>query len=281
MFDRVTIIGMGLLGAGVARQIRQKKLAQAICGVNRSLAAARFCKKQNWIDVARRTLDAESLRSDLIVLALPVRLIGAWLKQWGPKLSEQTLVIDVGSTKSEIVKVSDRLGASVRFVGCHPMAGLEHSGAKFADQYEFAGKTCFVTPGARTRSADVKTAQAFWRALGMLVTVTSPEEHDAIVARTSHLPQLVATSLAAAMRSGNRVDRKFFGTGFKSATRLATSSDAMWADIFATNRANVLQEVRHLRQTLQKAERALAQNDIAAIQALMKTGAKFKRGLLP
>lgn len=245
MFRKAVIIGVGQIGASIGMNLVAKKLAREVIGVGRNPRNLREALRRRAIHRvgAIHELPLQGV-ADLIVLATPVKTIRDLLK----KMPKGTLVIDVGSTKSTIVAEAGR--RRLRFVGCHPIAGTEVPGAVGAQRDLFRGKVCLMTPGRGVSRSDVKTVRRLWTRLGSKTLTMNPNSHDRLLAQFSHLPHVLAYTLAAQAPATSLPESFSAGLGsFRDATRVAASSPAMWRDIFLENRPYVLQAIdRQVRE---------------------------------
>ncbi|MBF0253526.1 MAG: prephenate dehydrogenase/arogenate dehydrogenase family protein [Candidatus Omnitrophica bacterium] len=265
MFKQVTIVGVGLIGASLARAIQKRRLAQRICGVFRTrTSAARALKSLVPIQPFFEASPALLAGSDAVILAAPVGSVIQSLGMIGPHLPRGCVVMDVGSTKREILAAAASLPRGIHFVGCHPMAGSEKSGpaASKADLFEEA--VCFILK--ESQSGARQKAARFWRSLGAGVVLIGARDHDELTARTSHLPHVLSTALLRVVCNTRILDCRQGGGALRDMTRIAGSNPAMWRDIFCTNRDNVLQETQRLIRELQTFCNILKRRDLAGLE---------------
>lgn len=272
LFQRVCIVGVGLIGGSIGLALRARKAAGTVAGVVRRHETARRAVAIGALD--RATFDlADGLRdADLVVLCAPVSTILRQLGSIGRHLKPGAVVIDVGSTKSRIVDEAERrLRGAASFVGCHPMAGSEKQGIEHADGGLFEGEICFVT------GPDPRIAR-FWRRLGSRVVVCTPERHDRWAALASHLPHLAAFSLFA-----NPSFRTLFpgrlNPSARDLARIARGAVPVWADIFLTNRKPIRAALADFRASLDRWDRALRAGDGAALRRLIGSANAVSRRL--
>lgn len=273
-FNKVTIIGVGLIGGSIGLGIKQKRLADKVIGVFRHKSTLNKALKRKAVDAGAMTV-ADGVRdADLIILATPVHLIPKMAEEAIKNAKKGAIITDVGSTKKWIVDRIEKLPCRAQFfVGSHPMAGSEHTGVEFAVEDLLEGSPCIVTKTGKTNKAAMTKLIRFWKALGAKVKVTSPEEHDRSVALVSHLPHLVAFSLAGAVPIK---DLSLAAEGFKDTTRVASSDPALWADIFLSNRLQLIRSGRMFEKYYREVVKALSKKDYPAIVRLLKA-AKSKR----
>ncbi len=276
LFNRVTIIGVGLIGGSIGLGIKERKLAGEVTGVFRRESTLKKALKRKAVDRGVMIVKDGVRKADLIILATPVHLI--------PELASDTIkyakygaiITDVGSTKSWIVgRIADMLKrrGDVSFVGSHPMAGSEHAGVEFANGDLLEGSPCIVTKTAGTNRAALKKVAFFWKAMGAKVSLMSPGEHDRSVSFISHLPHIVAFSLAGAV---GEKELKYAAEGYKDTTRIASSDPELWADIFLTNRFEIKDACRLFEDYYRRIRTTVDKNDRKGLVALLKQ-AKAKR----
>jgi prephenate dehydrogenase len=251
--QRVTIFGTGLIGGSLALALRQAYPSVRIAGVDKPEVLDRALRLK-IIDVP------EPLPSDLVILATPV---GDILKLIDQFASKETLVSDVGSTKAVICHKAERLG--VRFVGGHPMAGIEHSGPEAASAGLFRNAPYFLCPVKSTPDGACDRMQAIAKAIGAAPQIISAEDHDRLVAQISHLPQIISTLLAD-QTSGHK---DLAGPGLRSMTRLAGSPFHVWRDIFRTS-GFLPHELQSFIDRLQRISDTMEAGDFNEIEDLFK-----------
>ncbi|MDD5108692.1 MAG: prephenate dehydrogenase [Candidatus Omnitrophica bacterium] len=234
VFDKVVIIGTGLIGASLGLDLKKRRLVGQITGLSRHNKNAYFSKKMGAVDQAVTSLDAVQ-DADLVILATPVDTIIDIGLKIAKKIKRGCIVIDVGSSKENIVFELSKVIPN--FIGCHPMAGSEKRGAFNLQAGIFNGSVCIITPNSLTNNSALNKIRLFWRRLGSRIVVLSPEKHDQILALTSHLPHAIAFSLI------NTIPDEFLNLssgGLKDSTRIAASDNDLWSQIFLSNRRNLL-----------------------------------------
>ena len=247
MFKKVAVFGLGLLGGSICRGLKKINADIRISAFGRNPEKLEPALRDRVVDQAGG-FDGMSLSGvELAVVSMPVEpsidIIRRILSS--PELDPGAIVIDVGSVKEKIVRSLDRIDRSDRFIGCHPMAGSEKMGYEHSRDDLFNGSSVIITPHARNRESEVRTVRRFWESLKALTVIISPEEHDLIMAYTSHLPHVVASSLVRVFyrfreERGDADLSACIGKGFLDATRISSGSPDMWRDIVALNRKNIL-----------------------------------------
>jgi prephenate dehydrogenase len=276
LFNKVTIIGVGLIGGSIGLGIKRKHLAGEVMGVFRRRSTLNKALKRRAIDRATMNIKDGVKDADLIIIATPVRMIPGIAREVIKHAKTGALVTDAGSTKKWIVENIEKMarrGTRASFVGSHPMAGSEHASVEFARADLMDGSPCIVTRTSKSDKDALRKISAFWKALGAKVSIMSPEEHDRRVAMISHLPHLAAFAIAGSVAEG---DLAYAAEGFKDTTRVASSDPELWADIFLSNREQLISSFRTFENYCRKLIRAILKKDYAGIVALLKK-AKAKR----
>jgi prephenate dehydrogenase len=278
MFQQITILGPGLLGASLAMAVKQRGLAARVVTWSRRPESRAKCLTHSWCDAVHDTAAAAVVDSDLVVLCTPVQTIVPLLAQIRPTLSEQALVTDVGSTKSLICREARATLADhgATFLGSHPMAGSEQAGMEHAQADLFEQAACILTPLDDTPTDAIARLSAFWTALGMNLTAVSPEQHDEIVAHISHLPHLLASSLSSYLASQDHTWRNLAGGGLRDTTRIASGDAGLWKQILEQNREEVLRAIDGFEQELHTLKAALLNHDSLSVTTLLERGKNYR-----
>jgi len=270
-FNKITIIGVGLIGGSIGLAIKKKRLAKEVIGVFRRTSTLKKALKHKAVDKGTMSIEDGVKDADLIILATPVSLIPSMAREAIKYAKRNTVITDVGSTKKWIVdKIEGQLARSIRglfFIGSHPMAGSEHAGVEFARADLLNGSPCIVTKTAKTGAAALKKITGFWKALGAKVNVMSPAAHDKSVSLISHLPHIVAFGLAGAVPVK---ELKYAAEGFKDTTRVALSDPRLWADIFASNKREIAKAGLAFEKYYKKIIKAITQGRYSEIVRLLE-----------
>lgn len=271
MFERVTILSPGLLGASLAMAIREKKLANSIHIWAHRETTRQKCRDKPWQDNVCETFEQAVKDADLVIICSPVEHIVGLTGDISPYLKKGALVTDVGSTKEEICHpCHTALSSDAYFVGAHPMAGSEKSGLEYADSMLFEGKPCFITPLPESVPHAVAAIQKFWQALGMHTHSVSPDVHDAIVASISHLPYLVAACLCKHVGAHHVDSLQYASSGFRDTTRVAGSNPFLWREIVEKNRKAILKDIISFEKELRELKAILQKEDKPALLQFLK-----------
>jgi len=267
-FDRVAVIGVGLIGGSFALALKKARLCGHVVGIGRSAANLQVAKDRGIID----SVAAQAGDADLVLVATPVAQFPQVLGSLAPRLKPSAIVMDAGSTKRDVVAAArSALGAKIaQFVPAHPIAGAERSGAAAASADLFRGKRVVLAPLPENPAASLAAAEAAWAACGARVTRMSAEEHDAMFAAVSHLPHLLAYALVHEF-AGRGNSAQLFGYaagGFRDFTRIASSHPEMWRDICVANRGPLLAELDRYAEKLRALRPLLERGDGAALEKL-------------
>lgn len=279
-FRKITIVGVGLLGGSIGLAVRQRRLAGEIAGFVRRAASLKDCEQAGAVDYAVTDLLAAVSNADLVILCTPLAQMPALAKQILPALKRGAVVTDVGSVKAEVVRELESIlaKAGAHFVGSHPMAGGEKMGVLAARADLFENAVCIVTPTKKSNPGAVRKVEQFWKSLGARTLRLAAAEHDRLVSRSSHLPHVVAATLAGLVLDPNqpKAQAGLCATGFRDTTRIASGSPEMWRDIALANRKNLSQSVDALVGELKKFQSALKRGDAATVEKMFAT-AKQRR----
>ena len=284
-FDRIALIGFGLIGGSIARAAREQGLAKEIVTTARSAASRARVVELGVVDRVVET-NAEAVKgADLVILCIPVGACGAVAAEIAPHLKPGAIVSDVGSVKAAIVKdMAPYLPASVHFVPAHPVAGTENSGPDSGFAELFINRWCILTPPEGTDTDAVEKLRAFWSAIGAKVEIMTPEHHDLVLAITSHLPHLIAYTIVGTADELAQVTSseviKFSAGGFRDFTRIAASDPTMWRDVFLANKEAVLEMLGTFNEDLSKLTRAIRRGDGEALFEHFTRTRAIRRGIV-
>jgi prephenate dehydrogenase len=283
LFRQMTLCGVGLIGGSFALTARKVGLVERIVGLGRTQANLDVAMARELVDEVTRDPALAARGADLVMLATPVMTFPETLAAMVPHLPEDAVVTDVGSLKEWVVhELEPLIGPRMALVGVHPVAGKETVGAAAAEEDLFVNRRVIVTPSGRSTPDAVAKVEALWRATGAKVERMTPAAHDAILARASHLPQLVASALAASLEH-EQIDGKraieYGSGGLRDTTRLAASSAEMWRDICLTNRTAILAALKLFRGTFEEFEDAVERADADQLIALFERGRRMRERL--
>ncbi len=278
LFERVTIAGVGLIGGSLALAARGAGLIGAVTGLGRSLDNLTTAQRRGIIDrYSQDPLDA-ARGADLLLLAVPVRSTAAVAQACAPALQPGAVVSDVGSVKESVVReVEAALPAGIAFVGAHPIAGTEESGAAAAFAELFRGSRCIVTPGRTSNPAALAKIRALWEGVGMQVSEMDAATHDRTLAWVSHLPHALAFSAVNALLDVDPLLHEFAGPSCRDLTRVAASSTDMWRDVFLANADQVAVAIGQFSATLDALRALIARRDAAGLRQFLARAQAARR----
>jgi prephenate dehydrogenase len=272
-FEQLGLIGCGLMGGSFALAMKKAGLVKRVVGYSKSPSTTERARQMGVIDIEAPSALLAVSGADLVLVAVPVSATEATFKAIRHLLSKDTLVMDVGSTKREVIDAArrvlkDQVGV---FVPAHPIAGKELAGVENVDPDLYQGRQVILTPIERTQTIQLEKAAQLWTALGCHVQRMSPEAHDAAYAAVSHLPHMIAFALMNAI-AGHEHGKQFLslaGPGFRDFTRIAASDPSVWRDILLSNREELIAQSRQFQRALHAFEAAIAAGNPDALEALI------------
>jgi len=285
LFDRVALIGIGLIGSSIARVMRRDGLAGSLVACARSDATLEVVQRLKLADETTKDA-AEAVReADLVMICTPVSTYGAIAETIAPALKPGAIVTDVGSVKeSAVTAVMPHLPDGVNFVPGHPIAGTENSGPEAGFDTLFEGRWFLVTPPPGTDQAAINKVAELWSRAGSQIDYLEPAHHDQVLAITSHLPHLIAyTIVGTATDLEDHIKSeviKYSASGFRDFTRIAASDPVMWRDIFIENRDAVLEMLGRLSEDLAGLQRAIRVGDGDTLEELFRRTREIRRGVV-
>jgi len=273
IFNKVVIIGTGLIGGSLGLAMKKKGLAKTIIGLSRLRKNIIKAKKFGAIDIVGRSIDVVN-DADLVILATPIDTIIDIALKFSKKIKKNCIVIDVGSTKEKIVSKLSRVIPN--FIGCHPLAGSEKRGIVNFKAGIFKDSICVITPTNKTNKAALKKIKLLWKELGTLLIFLTPKKHDQILALTSHLPHAIAFSLISA------IPDQFLNlssSGLKDTTRIAGSDANIWNQVFLSNCKNLISAISSFKKKLKNLELALKNNNKKQLIGILNFAKKKREKL--
>jgi prephenate dehydrogenase len=269
-WNKIGLIGMGLMGGSLAMAIKQGQLAQHIYAYVRRNTSISEGAKLALADVMTQDLKEVARDADLVVLCTPLSQMRTLVEQMKPFLKPGVIVTDVGSVKGSVVQELEPIVVSAKgqFVGSHPMAGSEKTGLSAARVDLFRNAICLVTPGAQSSVDAICAVQNFWKGVGGWPIRMTAEMHDDLVSRSSHLPHVVAAELANYVLSPAHPKEQALvcANGFRDTTRIAAGSPEMWRDIAMANRKNLSRVLGVFIEDLQEFQLAIEREDVKAVE---------------
>ncbi len=280
LFERATICGVGLIGGSLAGALRNLELAREVVGFDRSLSHLRFALKKGLIDKATRSCKEAARRADIVVLATPVLAMPSVLSSLVEHLPQGAVVTDVGSVKAWVVRALEPVvQPRLSFVPAHPLAGKEIFGPQGAEPKLFQGARVVITPCASSHEPALALVETMWRRIGAKVERMKPESHDELLARASHLPQLVASALALSVGRRTIDGRRamtYGAGGLRDTTRLALSESTMWRDICLANQKAILAALDEYQEALREFRLTIERSDEGRLEKLFEESRKLR-----
>jgi cyclohexadieny/prephenate dehydrogenase len=285
MFERVALIGIGLIGSSLARALRRDSPDTAIVACARRAETLATVERLALADATTDDPATAAEGADLIVVATPLSAYGEIARRIGPVLKDGAILTDVGSVKQAVIRdLAPHMPREVHFVPGHPVAGTEHSGPESGFAELFRDRWCILTPLPETAAEAVTAVGRMWESFGMRVVTMTADHHDKVLAMTSHLPHLIAytivgtaTNLEESLKSEVI---EFSASGFRDFTRIAASDPVMWRDIFLNNREAVLEIVQRFTEDLTALQRAIRWGEGDTLQELFTRTRAIRRSII-
>ena len=271
-FKTLAIIGLGLIGGSIAKDIRRLGISKKILGYDKNPKYEKQILSQNFVDYLGNYPDKNILDAELIILAVPVNSSEEVILKLVPYISKSSIITDVGSVKLPLIKLMNHPRyKNIRFVGGHPIAGSEYFGPSAAQEKMFTQKRLILTPTQDSDQEAIKIVSKFWQSLGALVSEMEPQSHDKLFASVSHLPHLLAyASIQAIFNSESSDVLKHSGAGLKDFSRIASSSPEMWSDIFIANQKNLIPKIGIFKDVLNELENCILKKDKKRLIQILK-----------
>ena len=284
-FDRVALIGIGLIGSSLARALRRDSPGTSIVACARRAETLATVRRIELADETTEDPAAAAAGADLVVIATPLSAYAEIGRRIAPALQPGAILTDVGSVKEAVIRdLQPHLPPGVHFVPGHPVAGTEHSGPESGFAELFQGRWCILTPLPETAPEAVAAVARMWETAGMRVVTMSPDHHDKVLAVTSHLPHLIAYTIV-----GTATDLEdslksevieFSASGFRDFTRIAASDPVMWRDIFLNNREAVLEILQRFNEDLTALQRAIRWGEGDKLEDLFTRTRAIRRSII-
>jgi prephenate dehydrogenase len=281
LFERMAVVGVGLIGGSLAQAVKQQKVAGEVLGIGRDAQRLEQAKARGIIDAYAARIDETLGGADLVVVATPVGIIVDLIKEMVPYLTKGTILTDAGSVKTAIVRQAvECVPDTLHFVGSHPIAGTENSGFESSFPTLFNDRKCIITPVAGTNQAALEKVSRFWSLVGANVVCMDCEEHDRIFAAVSHLPHLVAYSMVNCLLTIDGFEENIFSFsagGFKDFSRIAASHPEMWKDIVLMNKEKLLPALTVFQNYVSGLKEAIERGDAGKLLAEFNRARTFRR----
>ena len=266
---KLTIIGLGLMGASIAWNAKKARVAETIVGFDQRRSACNIAMDRHFVDATSTSLKKVIKDTDLVIIAVPVSQMETIMQQLNSLIAKNTVVTDVGSTKQSVINDAKEYLTShlSQFVPGHPVTGSERQGGENAIKDLFQKSKIILTPTEKTHPTAIKLVEKFWKKLGAKTEIMPADEHDKILALTSHLPHILAMAF---MNANNENSLNYVGGGFKSFTRIAQANADIWSDILIANCEAIIEQLTNFRNQLDNFETAIANTDRDLITRLIK-----------
>lgn len=280
MFNQLGVIGCGLMGGSFALALKRAGWVKRVVGYSKSPSTTERAKRMGAIDIAAESALLAVAGSDVVLIAVPVAASESTFKAIRHLIEPDVLLMDVGSTKREVVDAARRVLRErvSSFVPAHPITGKESAGIAHADAALYTGRSVILTPISQTSPELLQKATDVWSAIGSQVLRMTPENHDAAFAAVSHLPHMLAFAYFNAV-AGQPAGPDFLslaGPGFRDFTRIAASDSTVWRDIFASNREELLNQSQQFRHALEAMENSLRSGNTEAMEAMIRSASEAR-----
>lgn len=276
MFEKIGIIGLGLMGGSVGFEIKKRNIANKTIGYSRTLLTMQKAKEKGIIDEYSENPEEIIKNVDFLILATPIGVLESYLKII-KNLRPDVIFTDVSSVKREICKmVLNIIGNNSNFIGSHPIAGSEKSGIDAVKEGLFENKIVVVTPLKNSKKSVLDIISQFWEKMGSCVIEMSPEEHDKILGLTSHLPHFLIYILLYLTSKNKSLIKSCYGSGFLDTTRIGKSQVDMWIEIFYANRDYIFFWIEKYKKEIEKTLDALRKKDIEKLRKIFNKGKEFR-----
>ena len=278
MINKITIVGVGLIGGSLAKALKEKNLAKTVFGYGRDRSRLDEAKKHNIIDDYSTQIEEAVNHADIIVIATPVGTFRNIFSEVKPLIVDDVIISDVGSTKTNIVDIAKEIlgDKSQCFVPAHPIAGKEKSGFEASDGNLYIGKKVIITPIEDNSSESIQVIESMWKNVGAEVDFMSPQSHDDLLGMTSHLPHMLAFSLVNYLVDQNPSASIYAGGGFKDFSRIASGDAVMWRDICLQNKDKIITHLRGYQSTVEELIDAIDQEERDKLELLFATAKKTR-----
>ena len=279
-FEKIALIGCGLMGGSFALAARQAGWAKYIVGYSASVSSRQKALSMGVIDDTADSISQAVQGADLVLLAVPVSATAACFEAIAPALNSNALLMDVGSTKIDIVAAAlNTLGDKLQcFVPVHPIAGKEVAGVEHSEADLYKDRALIMTPMPSSGLTQVQLTKQIWKSLGSYITELTPAAHDAAFAAVSHLPHVLAYAVIRGIfQQKNGADLiALGGPGFRDFSRIAASDPVIWRDILSTNREQVLLQIAHFKEALSDFETVIQKNDPQALEDMIRQASDLR-----
>ena len=285
MFNKVCIIGCGLIGSSIARSIKKNNLSRKVVSSNRSNNTNKKIIKLNIVDEASSDTKKIVKGSDLIIIATPLSSYENVILKIKKSLKKGSILTDVGSVKEKVISLIEKnIPKDVSWISSHPIAGTEESGPESGFAELFKNRWCILTPSSRAKDQDLKLLENFWKKMGSKVDIMNAKQHDYILSITSHIPHLIAYNIVnTTLKVKKKKERdivKYSAGGLRDFTRIAASNPIMWRDIFIYNRKNTLKMIDKFVENLKDLKKAIKNKDRKKLEKIFTKTKKIRKEIV-
>ena len=285
MFNKVCIIGCGLIGSSIARAIRKNHLSSKIVSSNRSDSVNKKVIELKIVDDSSSDTKKMAEGSDLIIIATPLSSYEDIISKIKNSLKSGTILTDVGSVKENIINLIEKnVPANVSWISSHPIAGTEESGPEAGFSELFKNRWCILTPSKKAQEKDIKLLEAFWKKIGSKVDIMEAKQHDYILSITSHIPHLIAYNIVNTSLNiqdeKESVIVKYSAGGLRDFTRIAASNPIMWRDIFIQNKKNTSKMIDKFIENLEDLKKAIENEDGKKLEEIFTKTKKIRKEIV-
>ncbi len=285
MFNKVCIIGCGLIGSSIARAIRKNHLSSKIVSSNRSDSVNKKVIKLKIVDDSSSDTKKMAEGSDLIIIAAPLSSYEDIISKIKNSLKSGTILTDVGSVKENVISLIEKdVPANVSWISSHPIAGTEESGPEAGFSELFKNRWCILTPSKKAQEKDIKLLETFWKKIGSKVDIMEAKQHDYILSITSHMPHLIAYNVVNTSLNiqdeKESVIVKYSAGGLRDFTRIAASNPIMWRDIFIQNKKNTSKMIDKFIEDLEDLKRAIENEDGKKLEEVFTKTKKIRKEII-
>jgi len=285
LFNEVLIIGIGLIGSSIALSLKKNGITKKVVGYSKTEKTRKIAKKKNIVDTVINKISDRISDIDLIIICTPLSTYEKIFKLIDPHLSKKTIVTDVGSAKSLIIKNFRRSkGREYDFIPAHPIAGTEQSGPNAGFHELFIDRWCIITPIRENKKRNINTIKKMWKLMGSNVEIMTPDRHDQTMAITSHLPHLIAYNIVSTAADIENVTKsdviKYSASGFRDFTRIAASDPTMWRDVLLNNKDALLEVISRFSEDLSMLQKAIRWDDGDTLYKLFSKTRKIRNKII-
>ena len=285
MFNKVCIIGCGLIGSSIARAIRKNHLSSKIVSSNRSDSVNKKVIELKIVDDSSSDTKKMAEGSDLIIIATPLSSYEDIISKIKNSLKSGTILTDVGSVKENVINLIEKdVPANVSWISSHPIAGTEESGPEAGFSELFKNRWCILTPSKKAQEKDIKLLETFWKKIGSKVDIMEAKQHDYILSITSHIPHLIAYNVVnTALNIQDEKESvivKYSAGGLRDFTRIAASNPIMWRDIFIQNKKNTSKMIDKFIEDLEDLKKAIENEDGKKLEEIFTKTKKIRKEIV-